>query len=287
MELFEGARGRARELGCQLEEFALGEVTPARMRTVLLARGIRAVLAAPLPGDHREFPLDISDFVVVGLGMSVIEPSIMRVASDLYQLGRVAAHRCADLGYRRLGFAVSAEMSARLEHRLLAGFRQGLGDAGLPDDVPPMMPPQTAGFSTLVGSWCRREKPDVVIFGTFDRACLQATPREIGCADLCVLGGDSELSGMQQSLDRIGAIAIEQLLTRLHHNATGPIEEPQAYLLHGTWVDGKTTPGPGRRLRWPCADGAGRTWSRSRPTSRSRPIRSCGNCFRSRDGCWR
>ena len=248
VQMFEGAQQRAVELGCRVEEFDLANerMTPARMRDVLRARGIRGLLVAPLPADRTVFPLDISDFAAVGLGFSVVEPVIMRVACDLYPLARLAVHQCAELGYRRIGLAVSGEMSLRLEHRLLAGVRQGLSETGVGEVVTPLMPAHTANFASFVHDWCRREKPDVVIFGTFDQECLRALPAEIGCVTCSVSHERSPFSGTYQNLHGIGAIAVEQLLGQLQHNATGPLDEPRAYLLRGKWIPGKTAPGPGR-----------------------------------------
>ncbi len=246
---FAGAKARAAELGCGLEEFSLSNkgMTPARLRDILCARGIRGVLAAPLPGNRTVLTLKIEDFAVVGLGMSIVEPAVMRVACDLYQLARTAVHRCADIGYRRIGFAVSMEMSVRLEHRLLAGYRQGLFDLGMPEAVRPLMPPRTSTFASHLREWCRLEKPDVVVFGTFDDDCQKAVPVGIGCVATCVANMQSPLTGSFQNEHLVGAIAVEQLLNQLYHNTTGPLDEPRTYMLRGSWNPGRTAPGPGKR----------------------------------------
>lgn len=251
VRMFEGATKRATDLSCKLEEFSLTSagMTPARIQSILQARGIRGVLAAPLPGDHTFFPLNIDDLVVVGLGMSIVAPAIMRVASDLYQLARTAVHHCIELGYRRIGFAISAEMSSRLEHRLLAGYRQGLLEHGLAEVVAPLMPPRTATFSTYLWAWCKREQPDVIIFGTFDDECQRAVPPEIGCVVTSVSSLRSPLTGLFQDEHLVGAIAVEQLLSLLYHNVTGALDEPRTYLLRGKWNIGRTAPGPGRKRR--------------------------------------
>ncbi len=251
VRMFEGAKERATELGCQLEEFSLTSegMTPERMQSILRARGIRGVLAGPLASDRTVFPLNIDHLVVVGLGMSIIEPAIMRVAADLYQLTRTAVHRCADLGYRRIGFAVSLEMSSRLEHRLLAGYRQGLFELGLPESVAPLMPPRTATFSSYLWAWCERERPEVIIFGTYDESCQRAVPDAIGCVAICVMSARSPLTGLYSNESLVGAIAVEQLLSQLYHNATGPLDEPRTYMLRGKWNAGRTAPGPGRKRR--------------------------------------
>lgn len=248
VRMFKGARERATELGCGLEEFSLVSdgMTPARMQAILQARGICGVVVAPLPGDRTELAFDISEFAAVGLGMGISEPAMMRVACDLYQLARLAVHRCAELGYRRIGFAVSAEMSSRLEHRLLAGYRQGLLDLGHRETVAPLLPPGTATFAAHLAPWCRRQRPDVVIFGTLDEECLREVPARIGCVATCVMRLGSPLTGVFQDERLFGSIAVEQLLNQLYHNLTGPLNEPRTYLLQGKWNPGKTAPGPGR-----------------------------------------
>jgi LacI family transcriptional regulator len=247
VQMYDGVTRRAAELGYRVEEFALARLqsNPARLIKILRARGINGIFLAPLPGSLRTLDLDVTDFAAVGLGMSAIEPVIRRVTADIFQVGRLAAQRCADLGYRRIGFAASADMSSRLEHRMFAGYRQGLWDRGLADMVPPLLAPHTRTFSTFLPSWCRTAKPEVVLFGTFDSGCLRGVPPEIGCVNLNVENPGSDIAGVYQNLPRIGAMAAEQLHMALQQNTTGPLDQPQTYLLGGSWVDGTTAPGVG------------------------------------------
>lgn len=247
VQMYDGVVRRAAELGYRVEEFALARLqsNPARLIEILRARGINGIFLAPLPGSLRTLDLDIAGFVTVGLGMSVSAPVIRRVTADIFQVGRLAAQRSADLGYRRIGFAASAPMSSRLEHRMFAGYRQGLWDRGLPETVPPLLTPPTGPFASFLPAWCRSEKPDAVLFGTFDSDCLRVVPPEIGCVNLNVESLRSETTGVYQDLPRIGAMAAEQLHLALQQNATGPLEQPQTFLHGGCWVAGATAPGPG------------------------------------------
>lgn len=247
VRMFTGAKQRVKELGCGLDEFSLAQagMNSARLEQILQARGIRGVLAGPLPSNKTSLTMGIEDFAVVGLGMSIVEPAVMRVACDLYELARTAVHRCFEIGYRRIGFAVSMEMSIRLEHRLLAGYRQGLFDLGLPQSITPLLAPHTATFSSHLAAWCQQEQPEVVIFGTFDDECQRAVPVSIGCVATCVAFEGSPLSGTFQNESLIGRIAVEQLLNQLYHNTTGPLAEPRTYTLRGKWNPGRTAPGPG------------------------------------------
>lgn len=247
LQMYDGVVRRATELGYRVEEFALARLqsNPARLIEILRARGINGILLAPLPGSLRTLNLDITGFVTVGLGLSVSAPLIRRVTADLFQVGRLAAQRCAELGYRRIGFAASADMSARLEHRMFAGYRQGLWDCGLAETVPPLLTPPIPAFSTFLPAWSRTAKPDVVIFGTFDSSCLRVLPPEVGCVDLNVESPRSVTSGVYQNLSRIGAMAAEQMHMALQQNASGPLDQPQTVLHGGFWVAGTTAPGVG------------------------------------------
>jgi len=247
VQMYDGVIRRATDLGYRVEEFALARLqsNPARLIKILRARGINGIFLAPLPGSLRTLDLDLTDFATVGLGMSVIDPVIRRVTADIFQVGRLAAQQCADLGYQRIGFAASAEMSSRLEHRMFAGYRQGLWDRGLAETVPPLLTPHTKSFSTFLPSWCQTAKPEVVLFGTFDSGCLRVVPPEIGCVDLNVENLRSTTTGVYQNLSRIGAMAAEQLHMALQQNATGPLDQPQTYLHGGVWVAGSTAPGVG------------------------------------------
>lgn len=249
VQMYEGVVRRATELGYRVEEFSLARLksNSARLVKILRARGINGVFFAPLPGSQRTLDMDVTDFVAVGLGMSVSSPVIRRVTSDLYQVGRLAAQRCAELGYRRIGFAASAEMSSRLEHRMFAGFRQGLWDCGLAETVPPLMAPHDGTFSAQLPSWCRKARPEVVLFGTFDPSCLRAVPLTIGCVDLNVDTPHSDITGVYQNLPRIGAMAAEQMHMALQQNERGPLDQPQTYLHGSVWIKGKTAPGVGVR----------------------------------------
>lgn len=249
VQMHAGACRRAKELGYRVEEFDLGrpEMTPARLIEILRARGIDGLFLAPLPGAERTADPDFARFATVGLGLSVESPVLRRVTADLFQVGRLAAHRCAELGYRRIGFAAAGEMSARLEHRMFAGYRQGLWDRSLAENVRPLLAPGTGPFATFLRPWCRAERPDAVLFGTFDAACLRALPPTTGGVNLNVDDAQSRVTGVFQDLGRIGAMAAEQLHAALRENAIGPLDRHETHLLQGSWIAGTTAPGPGRR----------------------------------------
>lgn len=246
--MFAGAAERAAELGFRLEEFALRArgMTPARVRDILAARHIRAAIAAPLPYDETCLTFDCAGLAVSGLGLSVHSPLIERVSIDLFGAAREAVDRCVALGYRRIGFAVSQETSARLDHRWLGGYRFAVEHHGLDDPPPPLLPARTGELAAALPGWLRAARPDVVILGNAERELPRLIPRRTGVVSLCVEAPDGPQTGIFEDHTLLGRIAVEQVAGQLQQNRLEPLEGARTYLVAGRWIPGRTAPGPGR-----------------------------------------
>jgi LacI family transcriptional regulator len=247
--MFEGARARALEVDCALEEFDLcgPEMTSARMRKILRARGIHGIIVSPLPGAANTLDFDFTDFVAVGLGMSLVRPLIERVANDHFQSAALAVRKCIELGYRRIGFVISREISQRLDHRWLGGFMSEMIQH--PDLVvlPPLLSEETTRIPDELPVWVKQHRPDVVILGSVEPAAQAAVAPEVG---LVLVGVDSEQSrftGIFQNFSLLGRSVAERVFTLLHNNSFGPITQPVVHLVGGVWVPGGTALGPGRK----------------------------------------
>lgn len=248
--MFAGASERASELGFRLEEFDLRSrgMSASRVRGIFDARHIHAVVAAPLPYGETRLDFDFSQLAVVGLGLSVHAPFIERVSTDLFQSARVAVERCAGLGYRRIGFAVSQETSQRLDQRWLGGYRFAIEQSGLPARLPPLMPARTPELAAALGPWLRAHRPDVVILGNAERELPGLIPAKTGLVLLSVDGPDSEQTGIYEDHALLGRIAVEHAVAKLHHNILGPLPEPRLHLVEGIWNPGRTAPGRRQNL---------------------------------------
>ena len=248
-ELCQGAETRAAELGYRLEEFSLRSagMTPARFGQMLRTRNIHGLVINPLPHEEKTLPLDLKDFAVVGLGASVTSPPIERVSNDHFQSALLAIKQCRELGYRRIGFVVSQEMSERLEDRWLSGFylEQQRGPAAT--RVRPLMPLHTVEIPAALPGWVERERPDVVIFGRFASEYQTLFPRTIGLVALSVYDPAGPLTGIFQNSRQVGATAIDHIVGRLQRNDFGPDQSARLHLIPGQWAPGRTARGPGRR----------------------------------------
>lgn len=249
IEMHEGARGRADELGYRLEEFALRApgMSPRRFEQILKTRGIHGLLIAPLPHHERTIELDFADFAVVGIDMSVRSPQIERVSNDHLQSALLAVEECRKLGYQRIGFIISQELSERLEHRWMAACRLAEANTPAAQRVAPLMPQGTDDIIDAMPAWYARERPDVVIMSELDPHGHYPLPPKVGMVSLSLeeqsLG---KVAGIFQDNRRMGEVAVEHLVARLERCDFGSDDRGRLHLVAGRWVAGVTSPGPGR-----------------------------------------
>jgi LacI family transcriptional regulator len=246
MRFYEGAKARADELGYRLEELATHSpgMTARRYTEILRARGIHGLIVAPLPHGETDLGLDVSRFAVVGIGLSVITPTIERISNDHFQSMILAMQKCHERGYRRIGFVASQETSQRLGHRWLAAFGFGLQSLPGLKKVQPLLPPANEDIEGALPKWCKAHEPDVIIFGVFNTRSPYQVPRGIGVVTLAVDDPTSDYSGIFQSDLLLGATALDHLVARLNRNQVGSDSLQHIHLVEGQWVAGRSAPGP-------------------------------------------
>lgn len=251
-EMLEGARQRALEVDCELEEFNL--VAPGmnarRMRSILRARGIHGVIVGPLPDAGTTLDFDFTGLAAVGLGMSLADPLIERVANDHFQSAALAVRECAALGYRRIGFIVNQDTSARLGHRWLGGYRAEIEQHATLAKLKPLTPQTARQTAASIPAWLKDERPDVVIVGTEESRIWAAVPIDVGLVVMAADTAKTPVTGIHQDFPLIGRNVAERVITLLHTNNFDPIDQPVLHLVGGVWVPGTTAPGPGK-LRSP------------------------------------
>ncbi len=261
VSMFDGAKERAAEIGCRLEEFNLRApgMTPARLREILRARGIHGAIVGPLPHGETVLDFDFTQMAVVGQGMSVTQPVIERVASDHFQSVVLAVDRCVALGYRRIGLVLSQESSRRLDHRWLAGYRFAIEQNNLKQRPAPLMTELQSELAGELTGWLRAERPDVVILGNAEYELQMRVPVNVGLVSMGVDQLDGPLTGIFQDYRLLGSVTAEHAIAKLYTNSFGPLEVAHLHLVAGRWAAGATAPGPGNRRLAAAALGAKRT----------------------------
>ena len=261
VEMFGGAKAKARELGFGLEEFdrhSPGMNAP-RIKEILLTRGIRGIILAPLPDGTDNIDLDLSSFATVALGVSLRAPSLERIANDHFQSFRVVFQECLQRGYRRIGFIVGHDFSERLEGRWLGAYLYGQSGLDPKLRLEPLLIKtfDSKARKPIIKAWCLKERPDVIVspLGAAQDSWLgelRALPGSPGVVNLTLPPHAADCAGILQDAFKLGQIAVERMVARLQRNDIGPLSQTQNTMLHGAWMDGASLPAikvPGRRAR--------------------------------------
>lgn len=258
---FRGAARRATELGYTLDKFFLSERprAAAHLLQVLRSRNVTGLIVAHAMGPvcpERRLPLDVSEFAVVNVGVPLASPELHYVANDQYMRAIVAARELLALGYRRLGL-VSSEFADRLMmHRCSAGF--WAVQESTPDlprlPICRIAPPDLDGFR----AWFREHRPDAILCNCF--ATLAAlrqlgarVPEEVGWLHLDWIPEFGRAAGIQGNSERVGAAAVDLLVSQLHRGERGPPGHPLSHLVAGSWVPGDTVRRMGPPLTLDCS----------------------------------
>ena len=245
---FAAAGARAVERGYRLEEFTLSapNMRPERLSELLRARGIHGALVAPLPGHQTSVDFDFSELAVVGLGTSVSQPAIDRIADDHFYAAKLAYEECHALGYRRIGLALTASISRRLEHRWWSGYLVAQQQLATHAPLPALMPETRDEIPPLLSGWIARHRLDAVIFALRDESRMGCAPAHVGLVSLSVHQLDGKVAGIRQEEAGVGAGAVDLLVEKLNRWDTGPAALPKLQLVRGRWTAGASAPGAGR-----------------------------------------
>ena len=246
---FLGAQAQADRLGYKLEEFWIGEpgLTAQRATQVLQSRGVRGLIVAPLPVAHGNLALGWDRFSAVALGYSLVQPQLHVVMNHQFRNMRHLVQHLHDLGYRRIGFAMPATTDERVDHNYIGGF--WVAQQELPPASARLAPLLAPAFGAAVfRRWFRRVRPDAVITSaSWAHQVIQwlatgdlAVPRDVGVAVASIPFGDPAISGIDENVRAVGAMAVDTVVGMIHRNETGIPANPWRILAEGTWFQGAT-----------------------------------------------
>lgn len=242
---FEGAGARARELGFRLEPFWLGDrgCLSRQVNRVLQARNVRGAILSPLAHDMQTLELDWDRGATVAIGYSFRQVSLHRAAHHQIE-GVFACYRqLHNLGYRRIGLAISRETNVRCRYYWSTGFLGSQHVYG-GEQIPPLLMESEADRAAFL-AWLDGREPDAVI-GIHPHHTLEwlreARGDRVAYASLDILNREHVVAGIQQDNVAIGAAAMNLLAGQLFRNEHGIPPIPETTLVEGIWLDGPTTP---------------------------------------------
>lgn len=244
-DYFEGATAQAKRYGFQLEifDFNAPQITPARLASILVARGVSGILLCPQPRPETNLEFPWHHFSVVTFGYSLATPQLHTVSATQYRAMRQTVHELRRLGYRRIGLALDGDHDLRTDHNYLAGYLVEEFLAASRTRVPMLTAPYTD--QRAVAKWLRAHKPDAVVTGNYHfldvlRSLGRRVPEDIGVACPLLPSADDGLAGVIENSLVIGNVAVDFLIGMIHRQERGIPGNPQRIHVEGRWLAGNT-----------------------------------------------
>lgn len=249
--VYAGAKAVAEARGHSLDIFVVGRehLSPARLNSILSARGITGVLLSTFEIDIAELDLDWSQLCAVKIECLHLTPNLDAVSNDQLQAARSAMRKLRKLGYRRIGLATAREDQARLEESFGMGVL--LEQASLPEAecVPPLIFGlcDVPRLPSLLKDWVARHGIEVIISNWNELLDIFATsgvrlPEDIAFASLDVPPSHPHLAGIVQNHRLVGQKAMEQLAIMTDAFQRGVPSAQTITYIPGRWRDGATVP---------------------------------------------
>ena len=243
-QLLAGARARALAQGYRVEEFNVHDpaLSTARSTAILLSRGVRGVIVAPLHSIHEPVELDWAQFSAVAIGYSLRGVPLSRISPHHFNGLTLAAGQCRAAGRTRLGLVLPRRVHEKVQKRWLAALLLDQAEHPGPT-VPPLLLDEWT--EAEFAAWFGRHRPDAVL--CINASVLQDWLRRLGPAahEVALVSldwrpRDRGVAGIEQDYPHIGATAVDTVIGMLHRNEPGPPPQPLTLLLDGVWTPGRT-----------------------------------------------
>ena len=247
---WKGLSDRAAQLGYQLEAFSMEDlhIHPARLKRVLVARGIRGVILGFSQKDDLTKVLDVSDFCVVGLSTYFSRLAVDRVQLHGFYNVKMAFRQMRALGYRRPGLIAPVRNNAIVGGQWSAAALDEQWQRPIDEQCPPLMVEGEVLDTKSFREWFEQHQPDALLvykIGVMEllERLRVAVPKDVGVAYL--FGTEMErrtMAGIDGNLDWVGAATVDLLVQKMHVHEHGMPVHPREVLITGTWQAGATLP---------------------------------------------
>ncbi len=240
---------RAAPYGYQIEEFAVGSQghSPARLREILLARGIEGVIIAPFSRKLPSAKLDLSGFASCSFG-SLLQPQGGHLCATNLALGILEI--CLQLrndGHKRLGIAITKWIDTRVQFGYTSGLFQFHRQIEPQCQIPVLeLPTQFAKRGkTKFCRWFDEHQPDAVIsFHTSIPDWMAGMGAQLG-ENVSFIAHDwephlAQFAGIDQQRKALSTAAVDLVVSQLAQNEYGVPSEQRQILIPPKLVDGPT-----------------------------------------------
>lgn len=255
-QMFHGACDQAARRGYRLTYWWREEpgMTEGRFTRILEARGIRGVLIAPQLEAGNRIDMQWEKFSVMELGYNLIEPDFHRVVHDYFHGMKLALARMRAAGAKRIGLVLPQPLDEKVHHLWRAAFVDEQRLWPVRERVAPWIVSEReenqlnrAEIVEVFRRWFTRWHPDVIIGPTprFVEPVIRSAglriPGDVGFVSLSCHEREGRYSGIFQDWSRMGAAAVDMLISMMHRGERGVPEQALSTLVSGLWAEGKTS----------------------------------------------
>jgi DNA-binding LacI/PurR family transcriptional regulator len=244
--LFRHMEEQAARMGYRLEEFALEDpsLDPGQLRRILLARGVRGIVLAPLPLELGVLDFDFSDFGVVALRLQLRSPALDRVAPDYYVAMTDTVEKLRQTGHQKLAFLSDRLVDEKVRHRSLGAWLAARQFAPHEVLAPLILDRWTQKDFT---AWLRKARPDAIVTPVYSdyiqvKSSLEKarwkTPERLSLVNLDC-HADTKEAGIVQNLELEAASAINFLARKVEGAEFGVPQAACRLTVPGRWRDGE------------------------------------------------
>lgn len=244
--LIEGVNETAAMAGYGIDEFYLADsgMTPRRVRSILLARGIKGVVIAPFASGVARLPFDCAGLSVATAGYSIEHPRLHRACPNYLQMMDELLADCVTKGYRRIGLIMTYSEGG-IGHKLFTSsvlFHQSkIPEAQRIPILPkPMITPEKTA------EWFYNHRPDVIISAGSVLSMLTKigirVPQDVAFGSIDISEPPTKAAGADHRYKLVGRETLELVLSQLTLNQTGEPEDPKIVLVDSHRREGYTLP---------------------------------------------
>ncbi|RME69547.1 MAG: LacI family transcriptional regulator [Verrucomicrobia bacterium] len=215
-----------------------------RLKRILRARGIQALLVAPMVEGDPMKGFAWQHFAAVSCGVGELRPPIHSVDTDHFIGLRMAWRECLRRGYKRIGPALFRQQGA--DHNMAARYGAALYEQAQQPESCAQLPIFEGHLTDRDGfiAWFRDNRPDAVIALNelpywWLRGAGYRIPEDVG---FCALNQrrPSHISGVRINLERIANRALLWLDQLLRSFTTGLPTVPEEVYVPPMWSEAET-----------------------------------------------
>lgn len=239
-----GAAERARELGYHLKVVSADDFAGnlEGLDRMIRYGAFDGVVFPQTDQVRLEYNIDWDHVAGSTIGFRLDYPPFHRASVDAFANITLAMNILMKRGYKRIGLALTPSLDNLVNHTWVGSY---LAFQHRHFSTSEIIPPLLVDNNSLdaVKSWYQHYRPDAILQcqKRIREMILQLgkkNPDELGLVDLNATERDTDMAGIDQDLELVGAVAVEQVIAQLHRNERGIPPKRQTFLISGYWKEG-------------------------------------------------